>query len=149
MTDDRIPVPLLVLGAAGAFTLAAALVRPRAARAASASTPTRGIAFTPPRIPPATGAPASPAAGAVASPVVTPLLRFEFGRPLPADVRAVVSSGWLEARDERLHRGLDIGASIGTPILAIDHGEVTRVVRVDRSAAGLWVAVKHPSGVSG
>ena len=124
MTDDRIPVPLVALGAAGAVALAA-LLRPRTASAAPTASPT-----TPPT---ATAAP--------------PLV-LDFGRPLPADVRAVVSSGWLESRGDRLHRGLDINAPTGTPILAIDHGVVTRAVRTDRSDAGRWVAVLHPSGVT-
>jgi len=121
--DDGLSVPLLALGAAGTLALAA-LLRPRSASAASSSSPSTRAATLPPR----------------------PL--FDFGRPLPADVRAVVSSGWLAARGDRLHRGLDIPAATGTPILAIDDGEVTRAVRVDKSAAGLWVAVKHASGVT-
>ena len=135
MKDDRFPLPLVALGAAGAFGLAA-LLRPRAARAASSAaappTETTGPLASPP-MPPTTEAPA-------------PL--FTFGRPFPANVRAVVSSGWLAPRKGRLHRGLDIGAPTGTPILALDEGAVTRAVTVDRSDAGLWVAVLHPSGVT-
>ncbi len=121
MRGERIPMPVLALGAAGAFALAA-LLRPRAASAATAPSP-------------------------APSPIAVPSPLFDFGRPLPTDVRAVVSSGWLASRGDRLHRGLDIGAATGTPILAIDHGEVIRAVGVDRSDAGLWVAVKHSSGV--
>ena len=125
MSDDRFPVPLLALGAAGAFAVAA-LLRPRKADASpSTVTPSPGR---------------SPSMG------TGPL--FDFGRPLPADVRAVVSSGWLESRGDRLHRGFDISAAKGTPILAIDDGEVTRAVRIDRSDAGLWVSVRHSSGVT-
>jgi len=126
--DDRFSVPLVALGAAGAVTIAA-LLRPRAASAATGE--------------PDATSPTPPESTQARAPLV-----LDFGRPLPADVRAVVSSGWLAARHGRLHRGLDIGAAIGTPILAIDHGEVTRAVRVDRSDAGLWVAVKHASGVT-
>jgi len=137
MKDDRSSVPLLALGAAGAVTLAAALLRPRSASAASRGTAPTGAA------PP----PGAPAATQPTVPVAVPL-HFDFGRPLPADVRAKVSSGWLESRGNRLHRGFDISAATGTPILAIDRGEVTRAVRVDKSDAGLWVAVRHPSGIT-
>jgi murein DD-endopeptidase MepM/ murein hydrolase activator NlpD len=124
--DDRFPLPLVALGAAGAFGLAA-LLRPRAAGAASSAT------APPLEAPPPPEAPA-------------PL--FTFGRPFPTNVRAVVSSGWLAPRKGRLHRGLDIGGPTGTPILALDEGVVTRAVTVDRSDAGLWVAVQHPPGVT-
>jgi hypothetical protein len=129
MKDDAISVPLVALGAAGALALAS-ILRPRAARAATGSTAPG------PEVPIAT------------SPTGSTAPLFDFGRPLPADVRAVVTSGWLEARGDRLHRGLDIPAATGTPILAIDHGIVTRAVTVDRSDAGRWVAVLHPSGVT-
>jgi len=136
MTERRLSPPLLALGAAGAFTIAA-LLRPRSASAASRSTEP-SAAQTPVM--------STPDAPDVASAPSGPL--FEFGRPLPVDVRAVVTSGWLEPRHGRLHRGLDISAAKGTPIHAIDHGVVTRAVTVDRGDAGLWVAVLHPSGVT-
>jgi len=135
VSDERLSAPLIALGAAGAFTLAA-LLRPRSASAAS-----RAPATSPDRssVPETAAPPVAPAAPA-------PL--FDFGRPVPADVRAVVTSGWLEPRHGRLHRGLDISAPKGTPILAIAGGTVTRAVTLDRSDAGLWVAVLHPSGVT-
>jgi len=126
--DDRFPVPLVAVGAAGAVALVT-LLRPRAARAATSA--------------PAAASPVPMESTPTSAPLV-----LDFGRPLPADVRAVVSSGWLESRGDRLHRGLDISAPTGTPILAIDHGVVTRAVRTDRSDAGLWVGVLHPSGVT-
>jgi murein DD-endopeptidase MepM/ murein hydrolase activator NlpD len=48
----------------------------------------------------------------------------------------------------RLHRGLDIGLPIGTPILAVDRGVVTYVQSQDVGDAGIWTAVRHPSGIT-
>ncbi len=128
MSGERLPMPALALGAAGAFALVT-LLRSRTSHAA-----------------PADGPSAAPSPAPSPAPVAPPL--FDLGRPLPADVRAVVSSGWLTSRGDRLHRGLDLPAAIGTPILAIDHGEVIRAVAVDRSDAGRWVAVQHASGLT-
>jgi hypothetical protein len=117
--SERSLVPIVALGAAGAVAIVT-LLRPRAAIAA----------------------PTSP------SPSSTPRKLFQLGRPIPTSVHAVVSSGWLESRGERLHRALDILAPTGTPIHAIDDGVVTRVVTVDQGDAGRWVAVKHASGLT-
>jgi hypothetical protein len=129
-----VSAPVIALGAAGAFALVA-LLRPRTGQAAPS--PPTAAPGSPPLLP-LVGAPAPGVARSL----------FDFGRPLPADVRAVVSSGWLASRGDRLHRGLDIPAAIGTPILAIDHGEVVRAVALDRSDAGRWVAVRHTSGAT-
>lgn len=144
MTRDGISLPLVAVGAAGAFAIAT-LLRPRRADAATASAAaTSTIAAPRAELPATAPTPAPAAAGSV------PL--FDFGRPLPADVRAVVSSGWLAPRGKgakrRLHRALDIGLAIGTPVLALADGTVTRAVRTDTGDAGLWVAVRHPSGVT-
>jgi murein DD-endopeptidase MepM/ murein hydrolase activator NlpD len=81
-----------------------------------------------------------------------PLLGLDFGRPVPAEVRAVVASGWASPRGAgptlRLHRGLDIGLPIGVPILAVERGVVTRVQSQDVGDAGIWAAVRHPSGIT-
>ncbi len=77
---------------------------------------------------------------------VTPTL-FELGRPVDADVRAIVSSGWARPRGRRLHRALDIPLAVGTPILAIDAGTVVRVDDEDGGDAGRWVGVRHASGL--
>lgn len=134
MRGDRGSASVIALGAAGALALVA-LLRPRSGHAAP----------SPP--PPAAHPPHPMPLGPAIAPHAARSL-FDLGRPLPADVRAVVSSGWLASRGDRLHRGLDIPAAIGTPILAIDHGEVTRAVTADRSDAGFWVAVRHASGAT-
>jgi len=118
--SDRSFVPIVALGAAGAVALVT-LLRPRTASAAPSASP---------------------------PPLPTPRPLFDLGRPIPSSVHAVVSSGWLESRGNRLHRALDILAPTGTPIDTIDDGVVSRVVTVDQSDAGLWVAVKHPSGLT-
>jgi murein DD-endopeptidase MepM/ murein hydrolase activator NlpD len=136
-------LPLFALGGVGAFALASLLGRRKAS-----SVPGIG-AGGPPLVPDAPGTPlALPAAASsrLAS------LGLDFGRPVPVDVRAVVGSGWASPRGAgatlRLHRGLDIGLPIGTPILAIDRGVVTHVQSQDGGDAGIWTAVRHPSGIT-
>lgn len=135
MTRGDLSLPLVAAGAAGAFALAS-LLRPSRARAATTS-------------PSVTSADRETTSTSEAAPAVA---LFDFGRPLPADVRAFVSSGWLAPRGKgakrRLHRALDIGLAIGTPVLALADGVVTRAVRTDTNAAGHWIAVRHPSGVT-
>jgi murein DD-endopeptidase MepM/ murein hydrolase activator NlpD len=120
-------IPMIALGAAGSFALASLLHR-RIARAASV-----------------------PAAAPSRAPSLR-ALRLDFGRPVPVGVRAVIGSGWAGLRGvgptRRLHRGLDIGLPIGTPILAVDQGVVTHVQSRDLGNAGIWTAVRHPSGIS-
>jgi murein DD-endopeptidase MepM/ murein hydrolase activator NlpD len=78
-----------------------------------------------------------------------PALGLDFGRPVPVGVRAVLGSGWASPRGKgRLHRAIDIGLPIGTPILAIDRGVVTHVQNRDIGDAGIWTAVRHPSGIT-
>ena len=77
----------------------------------------------------------------------TPRL-FDLGRPMPVDVRTVVSSGWARPRGDRLHRALDIPVPVGTPIRAVDAGVVVRAKREDVGDAGRWVGVRHASGMT-
>src|SRR5689334_1668190 len=148
-------IPMIALGAAGAFALASLLHR-RIASAASMHSPASGHGS-----PPAHGS-ATMTSSAAPLPVVSaaelppapssPAFRPDFGRPVPLGVRAVVGSGWAGIRGtgptRRLHRGLDIGLPIGTPILAIDQGVVTHVHNQNTSDAGIWAAVRHPSGIT-
>jgi hypothetical protein len=86
----------------------------------------------------------------VAAPPVPPSstsVAFDLGRPVPDDVRAVVSSGWSRPRGDRLHRALDIPLPVGTPVRAIADGEVIHAQRTPRGDAGIWLAVRHPSGL--
>jgi len=73
---------------------------------------------------------------------------FDLGRPVPASVHALVSSGWSRARAHGMHRALDILVPVGTPVLAVDDGVVERAKSVDNSDAGLWVGVRHRSGLT-
>jgi murein DD-endopeptidase MepM/ murein hydrolase activator NlpD len=130
-------IPMIALGAAGSFALASLLHR-RSPR--HAPSPAHGSATT-----------HSMTAPLPAIDTAEPL-RLDFERPVPAGVRAVVGSGWASPRGtgptRRLHRGLDLGLSIGTPILAVDQGVVTFVQSQDIGDAGIWTAVRHPSGVT-
>lgn len=148
-------IPLIVLGAAGAFALASLFNR-RAANAATVRgpapehgpVPTHGSAATQSASVPR---PAEPAAEPPRAPSSSPF-RLDFGRPVPAGVRAVLGSGWANPRgtgpNRRLHRAIDIGLPIGTPILAVDEGVVTYVQSQDIGDAGIWTAIRHPSGIS-
>jgi len=89
--------------------------------------------------------PATPAAGVMSH--APGHIVIDFGRPVPADVTALVSSGWSRPRGAALHRALDIIVPKGTPVLAIDDGTVVRVKDKLGSDAGLWVGVRHPSGI--
>jgi murein DD-endopeptidase MepM/ murein hydrolase activator NlpD len=146
---------MIVLGAAGAFALAS-LFRRRAASAATVRGPASEHGPVPAHGSAATQSapvprPAAPAAEPPRAPS-SPALRLDFGRPVPAGVRAIVGSGWASPRGtgptRRLHRALDIGLPIGTPILAVDEGVVTYVQSQDIGDAGIWTAIRHPSGIS-
>jgi hypothetical protein len=112
-------LPLILGGAAGAFALAQVLGARRDAHAATS--PSHARAFAP---------------------------LFDLGRPVPTDVRAIVSSGWARPRGSRLHRALDIPLATGTPILAVDAGTVVRVDADERGDAGRWIGVRHASGLT-
>lgn len=123
MRDDA-----LILGAAvGAGLL---WLRPRAAFAASRPTPTVPIAPTDVE-------------------TVTRTLVLDFARPVTPRARAIVTSGWSKPRDggARAHRALDIPLRVGTELLAIADGEVTRVRWDEHPDAGLLVAIAHPAGL--
>lgn len=124
--------PMFLLGAAGAFTIAALLrARYTSDKEDESSEPVS----------------ADPPIGPSVS-----MVHFDFGRPVAADVRAIVASGWASPRgtgaSRRLHRGLDIGLPIGTPILAIDGGTVTHVDNRNIGNSGLWIAIRHESGIA-
>jgi len=146
---------MIVLGAAGAFALAS-LFRRRAASAATVRSPTsehgQGAAHSSATM---QNSPVPRPAAPVAEPPraqSSPAFRLDFGRPVPAGVRAVLGSGWANPRGtgptRRLHRAIDIGLPIGTPILAVDEGVVTHVQSQDIGDAGIWTAIRHPSGIS-
>ena len=149
-------IPMIVLGAAGAFALASLFHR-RAAHAATVRAP----ASDPGQVPAHSSAitqslpaprPAAPAAEPPPRAQSLPAFLLSFGRPVPADVRAVLGSGWANPRGigptRRLHRAIDIGLPIGTPILAVDEGIVTLVQSQNIGDAGIWTAIRHPSGIS-
>jgi murein DD-endopeptidase MepM/ murein hydrolase activator NlpD len=72
-----------------------------------------------------------------------------FGRPLPANVRAVGGSGWGRPRSgTHPHQGLDIWVPVGTPVLAMADGVAVRVQATDDGdPGGVRVALRHPSGL--
>ncbi len=79
--------------------------------------------------------------------------------PLPGLVRELPSRGSRRFGAERDghgrelgcgegHCGVDIGEEIGTPILSIADGVVTKVVRFDNPRGGLYVRVDHEDGTT-
>jgi len=73
------------------------------------------------------------------------LLGVTFGKPLP---HVIIGGGWGDPRGKtRKHRGIDIPAKMGTPIFSATSGTVVHVDTVGRSIAGLYVVVKHSTGV--
>jgi len=72
-----------------------------------------------------------------------------FGRVVPANVRAIVRSGWWQPREYRdgYHEGIDIGVGEGTPILAAAAGKVVTAKTVSTSAAGIYIVLRHASGI--
>lgn len=100
-----------------------------------------------PPVRPGAGA-AAPTTGAMAKDVPTPAV-LRFGRPAPAGVSLVVSSGWSRPRDGgRTHHAIDIPLPVGTPLLSIDDGVVVRAETSAQGDAGKWVGIKHPSGIT-
>lgn len=126
MSEESSTVPLIVIGAATGFALASVLAsRGAAERTLTAPSPRRS------GLPP---------------------FRLNLGRPAPEDVRAIVANGWASIRgtgaNRRLHRALDFGFAIGTPILAVESGRVTHVHDQDTANGGRWIAILHESGIS-
>ena len=142
-------IPMIALGAAGAFALASLFHR-RAASAAMVRGPVP-VHGSPTTLSASAPRPTAPAAEPPRAPS-SPALRLDFGRPVPAGVRTILGSGWANPRGtgatRRLHRAIDIGLPIGTPILAVDEGVVTHVQSKDIGDAGIWTAIRHPSGIS-
>jgi len=156
--SPSLSIPMIALGAAGSFVLASLFFRRRAS-AASLHRPIPKHKLSPEHdatVPLPNSAASAPSADmASAEPPraqSSPALRLDFGRPVPVGVHAVVGSGWAGLRGKgparRLHRGLDIGLPIGTPILAVDQGVVTHVHSQNIGDAGIWTAVRHPSGIT-
>jgi murein DD-endopeptidase MepM/ murein hydrolase activator NlpD len=151
----RISPSTIALGAAGSFVLAILLHR-RTASAASIRSPLPGHDPATAHGPARMTSSATPLPAVMAELPRTPgspaLLRLDLGRPVPLGVRAVMGSGWASRRGtgstRRLHRAIDIGLPIGTPILAVDQGVVTHVQNQDIGDAGIWTAVRHPSGIT-
>jgi len=150
----RSSLPMFALGAAGAFALTSLLHR-RIASAASVrrQAPTRSPSPAPSSAMQSSAASLSPALVSDPSRAQSlPALGLDFGRPVPIGVRAIIGSGWASPRGSgptrRLHRGLDIGLATGTPILAVDRGVVSYVQSEDIGDAGIWAAVRHPSGIT-
>lgn len=76
------------------------------------------------------------------------LFGFDFGFGKPVRVRAEAMSGWGRPREGHAHAGIDIPLPIGTPIYAMADGQAIRVQATNAGdAAGIWVGIKHASGV--
>jgi murein DD-endopeptidase MepM/ murein hydrolase activator NlpD len=86
------------------------------------------------------------------------LPRGVFVHPLPGEERAIPSN------DDRLfgaprpgerapecgagHCGVDLGHTMGTPVLAVRDGSVFNIVRRDDSRGGRWIQLRHADGMS-
>lgn len=77
-----------------------------------------------------------------------PSILYHLAKPLPAAVKAVVSSGWSRDRGKYgPHRALDIPVPVGTPVLAIADGTVIRANPTNNQDAGIFVGIEHEGGV--
>lgn len=76
-------------------------------------------------------------------PATTRSMDIDFGRPLAPPYAVRVSSGWEAGRS---HPGIDIEASIGTPVVAIADGVVITADHAGGGDAGKWVAIQHGHG---
>lgn len=65
-----------------------------------------------------------------------------FGRPVPPEIPLVVNHGW----EKPAHAGVDIGLSVGTPLLAVADGTVVRSASTNSSDAGIHVDLLTTSG---
>lgn len=73
----------------------------------------------------------------------------QFLFPLNSYTRLTSDYGWREHpifKTQRLHNGMDFGASTGTPIMAAYDGEV--VVSTYSSSAGNYIMINHGGGLS-
>jgi hypothetical protein len=70
--------------------------------------------------------------------------------PVPAPYEASFSDGWHACRDgcRRLHKGNDIFADEGTPIVAVEAGVIAKVDGTDDSNGGLSIWLVGDSGVA-
>ena len=76
------------------------------------------------------------------------MLDLDFSRVFPASVTAELSSGWWRPRSGHPHYGADLFTPTGTPVLAPGAGMVTKTQRSSSGAAGIYVVLQHPSGIS-
>jgi murein DD-endopeptidase MepM/ murein hydrolase activator NlpD len=58
-----------------------------------------------------------------------------------------VSSGWSAPREHGAHNSLDIPIPVGTGVRAVADGHVIHVQPTPRGDAGIWIALRHPSGL--
>lgn len=72
--------------------------------------------------------------------IVFPLQGYTMASP------NIVSSGY-GMRNGRMHKGIDLKASVGVPILACWAGKVAKVTREQYNGAGFAVNIKHAEGV--
>jgi len=71
-----------------------------------------------------------------------------FGRPVPPGIKAIVGSGWWRPRDGDVHHpGIDIWVPIGTPVTAVQDGEVTHANADPSRSGGKYIAIRHASGL--
>lgn len=76
------------------------------------------------------------------------MIDLDLSRVFPAGVTAELSSGWWRPRSGHQHYGADLFTPTGTPILAPADATVTKTQRTSSGAAGIYVVLEHPVGVS-
>jgi predicted chitinase/murein DD-endopeptidase MepM/ murein hydrolase activator NlpD len=100
---------------------------------------------------PAAAAPSDPPPAEAATPA-SELLTLPVGNafPVPAPYEASFSNDWHACRDgcRRQHKGNDIFADEGTPIVAVEPGVIARVDGTDDSNGGLSIWLVGDSGVA-
>ena len=91
--------------------------------------------------------PKQPAAATSADPEWYRAL-YALACPLPVQALARIGGGWGAPRagGKRRHEGIDLAAATGTPVLAMQEGEVYRVQPRNVGAGGLYVGVRHAGG---
>lgn len=69
-----------------------------------------------------------------------------FGKPVP-DGLTIIGGGWGHGPGGK-HAGLDISLPVGTPLLAVADGTVSRAsASTDNGGMGIFAAINHPTGV--